>query len=228
MYAIKPGRNLLWQDAKVSLQTAKELGIKPSRPDLHPSVIIILTSSITCHPGSQYWSSVLLPRTSLGLLFPLQPFCISASDPGSFPFLWTAQSFFHYFVTGSCVLPALRSLPTGALDGLLIDRFCGKHAAFKRLHQGILYWSKAYTMVNNGVRGKVNREIYFIHTNQNDLLCRCELEKSLPFLWEQKETLCQTCCLVQTCKHSFLKGYIIWCKSTEANFCPIRKKITLW
>ena len=115
-------RNLLWQDAKVSLQTVKELGIKPSRPDLHPSVIIILTSSITCHPGSQYWRYILLPRTSLSLLFPLQPFCVSASDPGSFPFLCTAQSLFHYFITWSGVLPAPGSRQARPLHGLLIDR----------------------------------------------------------------------------------------------------------
>lgn len=79
------------------MQTAKDLGIKPSRPDLHPSVIIIPTSSITCHHGSQYWSSVLLPRTSLGLLIPLKPFCISAPDPGSFPILVDGTVFISLF-----------------------------------------------------------------------------------------------------------------------------------
>lgn len=58
-----------------------------------------MTSSITCHPGSQYRRYFLLPHTSLGLLLPLQPFCVSASDPGSFPFLSTAESSFHYFIT---------------------------------------------------------------------------------------------------------------------------------
>lgn len=88
----------------------------------------------------------------------LKPFCFSASDPGSFPFLWMAQSLFHYFVTWSGVLSGPGSRPTGAVDGLLIDRLYGKHAAlFDLNHLGNIHFCDSKPVLSRVIRRvKVN------------------------------------------------------------------------
>ena len=84
----------------------KGFSIKPSRPDPWPSIIIIVTSSITCHPGSQYWRYILLPRTSLSLPFPPLGLFVFRRPTEEAPLSCARRApFSPYCVTWSCVLP---------------------------------------------------------------------------------------------------------------------------
>lgn len=171
-----------------------------------------------CHPGSQYWRYFLLPHTSLGLFLPLQPFCVSASDPGSFSFLSTAESPFHYFITWSWTLKNTGVSASGAprtaylfteLDSSTF-RLLFKHRQLKCICHQIKttlrgLWMARFWEVGgvSGPKGQKNHSgfncLILPTWNWTDSSLKTEeKEETVPFPWEQKEILCQICCSVQT------------------------------